>query len=136
MERARRAVSLWSLTRSTWYESEFRGTFTEPPVSGVNETPTTVVRKERRLILAGTGKRAARRVRIKPALLTWPVPDPFDLGGPLHDPSKKAIISTEKPQKFVSVREYNLIKIDLRSGVKLALPLAKSIICTSYYNDW
>ena len=96
---------------------------TDPPAAGVKEIPATVVRKERRLTLAGVFKGAARRVNIKVGLLPWPVPDPLDLVGPLHDPRKKTITRTEKPQKFLSVREYNLIKIDLRSGLKLALPL-------------
>jgi hypothetical protein len=73
--------------------------------------------------LAGVFKGAARRVSIKTGLPTGPVPDPLDLNGPLHDPRKKTITRTENPHKFLSVREYNLTKIDLRSGLKLAFPL-------------
>jgi len=66
-------------------------------------------------------------VNIKVGLPPWPVPDPLDLVRPLQDPRKKTITRTEKPQKFLSVREYNLIKIDLRSGLKLAFLLGSKL---------
>ena len=123
MERARREVSLWSRVRSTWYKSEFSGTLMDPPVSGINETPATIVRKERRLVFAGAGEAATRSVRIRAPLLTWPVPDPFDLLGPLHDSREKAITRIEDAKKLLSPHRHIPARGDLRSRFTLLFPL-------------
>lgn len=141
VEIARRLVSLWSLVRSTWYESEFRGTFTDPPASGVNETPATVVRKESRLLLAVDGKGAARRVRIRAPLLAWPEPepdpDPTTILGWLQDSRERATIKAEREQKFLTARPLSLGRMDLRSGLKLAFPwLTGSVAAASCSNHW
>src|SRR6267142_3606853 len=99
----------------------------DPPVSGVSETPATIVRKERRLVFTWAGEAAARSVRIRVALLTWPVPDPFDLLGPLHDSREKAITRTEKASKFLSSRRHIPSRIDLRSRFTLPFPLQREV---------
>ena len=71
-ERPRKAVSLCSLAKSTWNKAEFSGTFKEPPVEEVMETPATVVLKERRFVFGGAVKGVARSVRARVALLPPP----------------------------------------------------------------
>jgi hypothetical protein len=81
--------------KSIWYEVEFSGTFKDPPIEGVNETPTTVALKERRFVFGGGVSGIARSVRARMALLPW-LGTLCPCGTPLQEARKKAVIKKQK----------------------------------------
>jgi hypothetical protein len=83
VERARKALSLWSLLKSTSYGSELRATFTDSPVDAISEIPPTVARKERRLNGAG-GSGVARSKTTNVGFPVSPVLDLFGWTNPLQ----------------------------------------------------
>ena len=73
METPRKALSLCSLVKSTWYKAEFSGTLRDPPAEGVKETPVMVALKERRLVVGGGIKGMVRSVSASVALSPGPL---------------------------------------------------------------
>ena len=104
---------------------------------GVNEALRTVVRKERRLALAGRAKERAEEVRTKAPLPTWPDPDPdpdpIRLLGWLHDSRERTITRTEKEQKFLKSRPVEPVQNWLAKRSHAGLPaLPGSVTFASY----
>ena len=116
-ERPRKAVSLCSLAKSIWNKAEFNGTFKDPPVEGVMETPATVALKERTFVFAGAAKGMARSVRASVALLLPPGMCPG--GTPLQEVIEKAAAQNQKDDNFLT-----LVRQPIR-GMELPRPLTQ-----------
>jgi hypothetical protein len=110
-ELPRKAESLCSLVKSTWYELEFSGTLVDCPIDRVIEIPTTVTLNDRRLVFGGDVSGIARSVSANVML-----PD-FDgsvealcinpqkssqVVTPLHEAIKKATANSQKAKNFLN----------------------------------
>ena len=110
-ELPRKAESLCSLVKSTWYELEFSGTLVDCPIDRVIEIPTTVTLNDRRLVFGGDVSGIARSVSANVMLPPGPleVPDPTKrrvLIAPLHEIIKQATTNSQKVKNCLNFIQF------------------------------
>ncbi|PYT95454.1 MAG: hypothetical protein DMG36_02375 [Acidobacteria bacterium] len=87
--------------------------FTEPPVDGVNESPTIVALKESTFIFTGGGSGVARSATSNAAPLPWLVFPLID-GGPLQDAKEKAPAKNPQTASFLRSMQDPINRIALQ----------------------
>jgi hypothetical protein len=114
-ELPRKAESLCSLVKSTWYKLEFSGTLMDCPIDRVIETPTTVTLNDRRLVFAGGVSGIARSVSANVMLpdsngsveaLCINPQKSLQVVTPLHELIKKATADSQKATNLLNFIQF------------------------------